>query len=315
MLRLRLAAQRISSPADDAVAAARAACGVQAQDERAARLAVRARTRGVDEADVVRACADGRLVRTWAMRGTLHLLPADDAAWIVPLLGPIFEARARRRMEELGLDADALARGRDAVAEALADGPLPRADLLARLAARGLELEGQARPHLLGHVARAGEIVLRADEVVARFRVRPLAREDALRELARRYHAAFGPADARDLAAWSGLSVPDAKLAWDGAGEAPADAPEPPAVRLLGAFDNVLLGWRDRGFVLDPAHEARIRKGGVLAPILLVHGRAAGTWRVARGRVELAPFAPLPRDVAPAADAEVDDVRRFLGSR
>jgi hypothetical protein len=137
--RARLAAQRLSIPAATVEEAVVAAGGLQAQDEPAARLAVRARTTGATAAEVTRALEQGRLVRTWAMRGTLHLLPAADAAWLVPLLGPVFEARARRRLDELGLDPGTLARGVEVVRTVLErEGPQRRDDLIAQLADRGV---------------------------------------------------------------------------------------------------------------------------------------------------------------------------------
>src|SRR5260370_33962779 len=90
--RLRLRAQRLSGPCPTSV---REVLGrvfaLQAQDTKAARLAVRARSAGLDAAAVTRACNEERsVVRTWAMRGTLHMLPAADVPWLARLLGPAF---------------------------------------------------------------------------------------------------------------------------------------------------------------------------------------------------------------------------------
>jgi hypothetical protein len=91
--RARLRAQGLGErrPRDphDAVAGALA---IQAQDTRASRLGVRARSEGLTRDDVVRACSEERsVVRTWAMRGTLHMLAAEDVRWVLGVLGPSVE--------------------------------------------------------------------------------------------------------------------------------------------------------------------------------------------------------------------------------
>src|SRR5689334_5862410 len=89
---LRRPARRLTPAherAADAAALVRAIGGVQAQELPAAALAIRARTAGLTSADVERArVADRSIVHTWAMRGTLHLLPTEDLDWLLALLGP-----------------------------------------------------------------------------------------------------------------------------------------------------------------------------------------------------------------------------------
>jgi winged helix DNA-binding protein len=80
--------------------------GVQAQDRRAAMLAVRARTEGATAETVEAALSGAALVRTWAMRGTLHLLAAEDLPTALAIFGPLHLARGRRRLTELGLGPD-----------------------------------------------------------------------------------------------------------------------------------------------------------------------------------------------------------------
>src|SRR3954462_3593429 len=89
----------------DVASVVRVLCGVQAQDVGAAPLAIRARSMGLVVEDVERALVQERsIVRTWAMRGTLHYLATEDVGWILALLGPGFAAGGRRRRAELGLD-------------------------------------------------------------------------------------------------------------------------------------------------------------------------------------------------------------------
>lgn len=71
--------------------------------------------------------------------------------------------------------------------------------------------------------------------------------------------------------------------------------------RAMGEDRSLLVTWLNRGTL-----------GGIFRPFALVDGRAAATWTLRDGRVELEPFAPLPQRVARALDQEAADVLRFL---
>jgi hypothetical protein len=315
---------------------------------------------------VRRVCDQDRsVVRTWAMRGTLHMVAAEDAGWLVALLGPGFAAGNRRRRLQLGLDDARCERALAALPDVLAGGPLSRADVVAGLTADGVEIEpkGQAPAHLVGYAAMRGLICrgpdLDGDEPTYVLLEawagagRPLDGDDALAELARRYLGGHGPAAPEDLATWSGLALGRARRAFelvageleevrldgrplwapagaaaDSPGDQPGGPPDPPGrsrpggpvVRLLGRFDDYLLGWRGRDLILDPGFAGRIQAGGGwIHPAVVVDGRVAGTWRArrARGRLELTvePFGGrLRRGARPALEAEAADVGRFLGA-
>ena len=82
----------------------------------------------------------------------------------------------------------------------------------------------------------------------------------------------------------------------------------PPAVRLLPAFDGILLGHRDRALTVRPEHaRAVLPGGGILRPTVLADGLVEGTWRFERGTPAVTPFDPPGPDVA----AEIADVVRF----
>ena len=327
--RLRLRSQRLEPRCGDGAAAlVRAVCGVQAQDPAAALLSVRARTAALTAGA---ARADPALVRTWAWRGTLHLLAADDLPWVLPLVAPAAMRGVHARWRRLGLDEATYARARRVAGEALAaEGALSRTRLRERLAAEGVDASGQRLPHLVRRAALEGLLQLRLDGTVAALRLPPpLAREQALAALARRYLDAYGPAEPRDLAAWSGLPAADVRAAWAAVAEelvpvgrlwALSEAPTAPAattVRLLPGFDTYLLGHRSRDDVVAPAHARSVRPGGGwIHPVLLVDGRAAGTWRTestaAAMTIAVSPFAALPVAVRRGVEAEAEDVGRFL---
>jgi DNA glycosylase AlkZ-like len=342
----RLAAQRFQAQwlagrdGADVAGVAGHVCGIQAQDTAAARLGIRARSTGTTAGDVRAASRDGSVVRTWLMRGTLHLVPAADVRWLLSVFGARNVAGGTRRRRELGLDERTCARALDVLPRILADeNPLSRADLVDRLARHGVVIDpsGQAPAHLVGYAA--GRAILCRGPDLARDEpgyvpldgwvpAAPVPdAQAALAELTRRYLAAFGPASTADLAAWSGLPAGTARrgfalldkeivavsedryvLAADPA--PPGD--RPPGVRLVGAFDTYLLGYRDRAAMLEPRFTKRIQAGGgIIHPAVLVDGRVAGTWRLRRAEVHVEPFEP----VDPTALAEeAADLGRFLGT-
>lgn len=306
----------------------RAVVGIQAQDTGAASLGIRARLAGSTASSVERARSiDRTIVRVWCMRGTLHYVAAEDARWLVALLGPVGLGRNRRRIAALGVDnPDAL----DAVRSALADGPLTRHELAAEARRRGVRLaeDPQAPVHMVARAAMHGYVCEAAprdgkptyalvDDWLGPADGREPGREAALAELGRRYAAAHAPAGPEDLAAWSGLAVRDAREAFAaGVGELPDPAPRAtPFVRLLPAFDGVLLAHRDRNLTVRPEHaRAVLPGGGVLRPTLLVDGRVEGTWRIERGKPVVTPFGSVAPAVEDAVTAEAADVVRHRSS-
>ena len=324
--RARLRSQRLApgSAADSPADAARAVLGIQAQDIRAAGLAVRARVPGAGPESL----AAASLIRTWTVRGTVHLVAADDLPWIDALTGP----RNRRRFDALMAKRDNMATAeaiRPAALEILTDGPMTRAELIKRLDAAGLPSLG---PHsinvLMPWLAATGEIVGDAGGSFRRADPPPpVDGDDALAVLGGRYLAGYGPAGPEDLARWSGLPITACRRALaavDGAVDAgggllalPGPDPAPaPAALILGAFDTAMLGWRNREPLVAAADDRRILPGGgIIRPVVLTDGRAAATWKLegsgARRRIHFDWFGDRP---PPAAlETEIAAVGAWLG--
>jgi len=342
LLAQRLAAQLLSGPpADGTVQVAGHLLAVQAQDQRGARLAVRARSRARSATDVDDALTrDRSVVVTWLNRGTLHLVRTEDYRWLHPLTTPPLLRGNARRLAQEGVPPDDAERGVAVIERSLAaEGPLTRAQLGDRIAAAGVRTQGQALVHLLVLASLRG-IAIRgpmagrehAYALVRDWLGTPpggLRRDRALAELAARYLAGHGPATERDLAKWAGLPLGDARRGLaaiagrladrdDGLadlaarhGVAGGEPPLPPP-RLLGAFDPVLLGWASREPIVGP-HGRLVAINGLFRPFAMVGGRAVGTWGMPAGKVALTPFAPLPEADAAALAADAAEVERFLG--
>lgn len=306
---------------------------VQGQELRGFRLAVRSRTHGLHVSDVDRALADRTLVVAWLCRGTLHLVLAEDLAWLHALVTPPLHAQSRRRLAQEGVPPEDAERGIAAVRRALAGGPCTREQLREAVAGAGVRTAGQALVHVLyaaelrGTGVRGPMVggeqahVLREDWLGPP--PPPLDRDQALAVLARRYLAGHGPADDRDLAKWAGLPLGDVRRGLaaagavqraDGLAELPgADVAPLPAPRLLGPFDPLLHGWVSREPVLD-GHTGVVTSNGIFRPVALVRGRAVATWGLAGGQVQLRPFAPLDDADRAALDADAQAVVRYLAA-
>lgn len=349
LARRRAAAQLLHRPVSvrDPVEVARATAGIQAQDALAARLSFRARSRRLTAAAVDRARTQARsLVRTWLMRKTIHLIPTEDAGWMLPLFEPIVERWSRRRLQQLGMPPATQERALREVRRMLErDGPLTRPEVAGRLESAGIELNQQTRLHITGLAVTSGLAVLGPDRRAAVCLVLrrdwldappPFDREAALAELAVRYLRAFGPATDRDMAAWAGLGLGDVRaglaviadrIEEQRVGEqalialrrSAARLPRAGQVRMLGAFDTYMLGYANRDFALPREHAAAINRGGggMIRPVIVRDGAVIGSWRSrrAKGGLEIAldPFLPIEPALGSAIGAEVADIARFEG--
>jgi uncharacterized protein YcaQ len=349
---VRAAAQLLHRPASahDPAALARAIGGAQAQDAFAGPLTFRSRSRRLTAADIDRARAEERsLLRTWVMRMTIHLIPTDDAGWILPLFEPAIYRWSRRRLGQLGMPARAQEKALRSVARALeSEGPLTRTEIADRVAAAGVEINTQTRIHVMLTAVTSGIACLGPDRgkstcLVRREdwigRPRALERDRALAELARRYLRAFGPATDRDFAYWSGLGLRDVRA---GLRAIPSELeevrvgkgtllrlrgdrlrlPRPGQLRMLANFDTYLLGWRDRGFSVPPEHTDAVKDGGGgwIRPVVVRDGVVIGGWRSARKDRRLEIRLKMPDPPGPEAGpvregiaAEVEDIARFTG--
>ena len=288
--------------------------------------------------------ADRSLLRAWVMRKTVHLVPSEDAGWIVPLFAEITVRWSRKRLADFGLDRAGQDRALAVLHEAVdRDGPLTRTELAERLEAAGFDTANEFKVHLWLLATLDGELCLGPDRGGQTCLVRTedwigtlehRSREDSLAELARRYFRAYAPASERDLARWAGLPLRDARLGVERIADeldevsiggqtllrprGAAATARGRFVRLLGAYDNYNLGYESRDFYLPAEHAKQVVPGGgIVRPTIVVDGHIVGTWASKRSgkrlAVTLEPFARLDSEVTEALAAEVEDVGRFEG--
>ncbi|MFC6087342.1 winged helix DNA-binding domain-containing protein [Sphaerisporangium aureirubrum] len=337
---LRLVAQRIAGPGTATPAdAVRLLGAMQAQDPTGAILSVALRTEGGTRQAVQAAYDAGEIVKSWPMRGTLHLVAAEDLPWLLPLTTPRILGGHTARLAELGLDARALGRARELAEEALSGGrSLRRADLMAVWDKGGLETTGQRGYHMLGNLSQSGVLcfgpTLDGEQAVVLIEEwipnpRELARDEALGELATRYFLGHGPATLKDFMRWAHQLTGDARtgltLARPALANAEVDgteyfmAPGTPdllsahraeaeGLFLLPGFDEYVLGYQNRSAVLAPEFADRIVPGGngVFRPTVVNAGQIIGTWkqtiRTKTRTITPTPFTTFPKGVPEAID-------------
>jgi len=299
---------------------ARRLVGVQAQVTSAAALAIALRSKpGRGKSPAVeatsRALLDRRLVRSWAMRGTLHLFAADD----VPTVAAALRGKERWRrpawLRWFGVtekEMDALI---DAIGGALDDGrPRTRAELAEDVGARhgrraaellrgswGSTLKVASDRHYLVQSAEddAGVRFTRASRWLGTWRDED--KDEALARVVERYLAAYGPATLRELLRWWGVTETAAmkstiaslggtvtEVLVDGirgylrtvdVEAIEATRPTRGDVQLVGGFDPFIVGAGLRDQLIPPAHLKRVsRTAGWISPVVLVDGVVAGVW-------------------------------------
>ncbi|MFJ5075420.1 winged helix DNA-binding domain-containing protein [Streptomyces sp. NPDC088553] len=324
---------------------------LQAQEPNWPYVGLWSRIHGFTQADLTALVEDRRVVRSALLRSTQHLTAADDFRRLRPLLQPVLDrtagssyfTRNRATAHGTGLDAAFL------VAEGLAllgGRTLSRRELARQLVARHPGVDGrilagevELRTPLVHDPAtgawgswgnRSAISVTSAEAWLGR----PVAATgdgEAAKELVRRYLAAFGPAGVKDVQAWCGLTRLGEVVAEMGAelrrysgpggGDlfdlADAELPDPEApapVRLLPAFDNVLLGHADRSRIIGDEDRTRVMPGSAqVRPTFLVDGRVHGTWSLDAGTLRLAPFRRLRSTDRAALEQEAHRLLPFVG--
>jgi hypothetical protein len=282
---------------------------VQAQDYGSAKWALAQRTLAATDADVEREIAEGAIVRTHVLRPTWHFVAPADIYWMLALSAPRVHAANAYSYRELELDDAVFRRSRTALIRALQGGKqLTRDELGVMLEKARVSVKdprrlvySMMRAELDGVICSGARRGKQFTYMLLEERVpptKPLERDEALYELAKRYFSTRGPATADDLAWWSGLTKADSKRAAESvASELQHEmmdgrsywfrAPVPlakrrtPIAHLLPNYDEYFVGLRDRS-----AFGERLRAAGIEARtdalsghMLTINGQIVGGWR------------------------------------
>lgn len=326
-------------------------CAMQGQDFGAVKWAIATRMHGRalqhKRAAIEGAFNCGEIVRSWPLRSTVHVIAAQDLGWVqratnARLLALIDQWLAKGDLQ--GLDARGFDRLQAVTIDALKSHKrMSRRQLFGVWEAEGLApTKGggyefiwalcQRGVTVLGPIGASGELdVVLADDWITSPTV--FDGEEALAELARRYARGHGPATEYDLSWWSGLGVVAARRAiaaavargelhaCDVGGTTMWATPEQldgssstGPLHVLGAFDEHLLGYKDRTLSLDAAHaRAAMTVNGIAQPTVVKSGRVVAVWKVRDGSMTALDGATISERDLETAQRRIAAVRGWLG--
>lgn len=338
----------------DAAEIVRRLCGVQAQVPAAAALAIGVRQADPVRGAVARALEAGQLMRTWSMRGTLHLLTPEDAGAYLALIGAGRSWERGSWVRTFGVAPDEMVRLTEAVAEILDDQVLTREQLVAELAGRldrpdleaelrsgwGAVLKPVAWQGVLCHGPADGNRVTfaRPDRLLPAWAGVPEP-EEAARVVVPAYLRAYGPATIERFDAWltRGTSKKAMLRGWFAAlgdqlvtvdvegtsayllaedvDDLAGTAPTT-EVRLLPAFDQYVLGPGTAATEIIAAERRGqvSRAAGWIAPVVVSGGRVAGVWDRDGLAIDVELFGGGDRPPAAALDPAVERMREVLAA-
>jgi hypothetical protein len=352
---LRLRRQHLDAPAprEALLDVVRDHVGIQAQVMSSAELSLGTRVADLTRDHVSAALREDRtLVKTWAMRGTLHLVAAEELAELVAALGTRINWLKPLWLRYFGVTADQMRRLQDAIGGVLTDQPMTRVALATALADElgdpafagkvtgswGTFLKPAAGRGLLCFGPDDGRNVTFVNPAAWLGREMPQPDPRAVGAVIERHLAAFPAATKGELARWWGVAPGELSEPLAGLGDrltivgvegaktyvrtADLDelaAAEPgTAIRLLGGFDPYTLSLQKEAEPLLPRARRPLvsRQAGWISAVLIAGGRVAGTWThdpgPKRTRIELAPWRALKKAERTAVDAEATRIGEFL---
>jgi hypothetical protein len=279
---------------------------MQAQDYLSALYAVGLRMKKSTDTSIEQAITNKTIVRTWPMRGTLHFVAPEDAKWMLALLTPRIIARAASTYRNSGLDKNIFLKSRKVIIKALEGGKqLERKEIYQVLEKAKISTSDYRGLHIIGLLAQEGVLCfgprlskqqgfVLLDEWIPFSK--KLEGDEALAELANRYFTSHGPATVQDFVWWSGLTITAAtkglelvkknfiseninsQMFW--MSDDTSFKVKNSAIYLLPAFDEYLVGYKDRSAALDTKYTREVLTiNGIFNPSLIINGKIEGTWK------------------------------------
>ncbi len=288
---------------------------------------------------IIDAINDRTIVRTWPMRGTIHFVPAEDAAWMTKLLARRVNRKFQSFLDKLQLTSSVLDTSRDVLMRSLKGGKqLIRKELYDALEQGGID--SKTGLHIMGYWAQEGLLCfgpyrdkqptfVLLDEWVASSR--SLEGDEALAEITKRYFTSHGPATIHDFAWWSGLSMAEArqglelvkkqfiseeldgKQYWLTPPDTVSIVDSP---LLLPCFDEYTVAYKDRSAAIDTD---RLQEVGYAVNLnnIISDGRIIGSWKRTIGKHEvditLQLLRPLTEQEQQRIQTAVQQYGHFLG--
>ncbi len=296
------------------------------------------------DADIEKAFNDGAILRTHVMRPTWHFVAPQDIRSLLALTAPRVHAVNAHMYRKLELDDDLLSRCHAVFTKALRGKKFQtRTELADHLAENRIKAAGQRLAYIIMH-AELEALICSGPRRGKQFtytlleervpKTKKLRREEALMQWALRYFVSHGPAQLKDFAWWSGLTLQDAQQGLDLTAPQLAHEiidgntywfspstktakPKAPQALLLSIYDEYTIAYKDRSALGGERYlEKLLAMGNALTSVLILDGKIAGTWKrvIKKGRIEITmnPFRPLRKDEREAIKAAAAGYGEFL---
>ena len=317
---------------------------MQAQDYEMSKWAMGVRLPNQTEGILEAALNNGEVLRTHLLRPTWHLVAPKDIRWMLALSKPQIEKIVAGYNERLGLDIATRSKSNDIIEKALTQRPnLTRNELMEILGHHDIQASDIRAAHLMFHAELTGLVcsgIRKGKQLTYALLdtrtplTKPLHRDEALAELAKRYFQSHSPATVKDFAWWSGLTLTDARKGIDNI----KDQLEILAIEktnyyvfstktskiatkdivLLPAFDEYMVSYTDRSAALDPQFKSQaISSNGIFTPIIVHHGQVIGIWKRKLKpkyiEIELLPFQPISTNLLNDIKVHFEVYKNYLG--
>src|SRR5712692_1787224 len=330
-----------------------AVCGIHAQVISAALGQFWARTKGIGPEDMHDGLWKQRsLVKTWCMRGTLHIVPKNDLDIFAGARRRVSTDRETQWMKYVGIsysDFDAVTH---AIRDVLEGKTLTRLELLKKISDRlspKLRLLLKSSWNELLHPAsyervlcfgpqKGSETTFVSPKNWLKSWRNHLTPEESRVALLERYLRVYGPSDRLEFAAWAGLDPVNAKQTWESMLDRMIEVAycgrrtwllkqdldallgsefrDP--VRMIPNFD-VYLAGRDRRVLTSSKEEHKkvYRETGWVSAVVLGRGRVSGVWSAKTQKdkllLDIEPFADFGTDFRRSVEEEAEAYANFLG--
>jgi len=317
---------------------------IQSQDFSGAKWSLGIRTKNSTNSDVMRAYNEGAILRTHIMRPTWHFVAPSDIRWMQKLTSSRVKALMGHYNRKLELTDQVFAKSNTLITKALQNHNfLTRQELKKELENAKILTDTQRLAHLLiwaelESIITSGPMngkqftYALLDERIAK--TKEISREESLSKLTLKYFQSHGPAQVKDFAWWSGLTIKDAnegismvdsKLSNETVNgktywflKDSRSILEMQTVFLLSVYDEYFIGYTDRSDILKEQHKKVLPVGNaLLTSLLIIEGKVAGTWKrnIRKNSVDftITPFKKMNVKIKEGIEEETKKYATFFG--
>ncbi|TGM95502.1 winged helix DNA-binding domain-containing protein [Leptospira dzoumogneensis] len=320
---------------------------IQGQDYAASKWAVGLRIPDLNEEDIESAFLDKKIVRSWPLRGTLHVVSSKDIYWLLDLLGPPTISKYAAHYKKIELDPKVLKKCYSILSKNLSNQNfLTRKEISSILEKSGIITNTTRLSHILQRAGLEGLICFgpRRDkdftyalieEWIPGVKNVKKPKEEALYEITKKYFDTRAPATLADFVWWSGLNVKDAKTGIESFSSKLNSFQKDDqtyyipkktelvdkgsdTLFLLPAFDEFLLAYTDRRDCMDPPPKRLLTPADDLfRPILVINGWVSGIWQRELKKEDIIlkvnPYKPLNANLKKKLKKAAEEYAKFLG--